>query len=176
MTNAAGILQDFDASCLGPMTTANAKAAEACIFKNAPNRFLQLRNEVQQQLLVSRDMPYLPVGLSAHKCAMIMQACSQLLKHTGNIRKQCTQARPGQVTHAKTIISQVPEGERQSYSRPREHLKGSDVALLERVAAEYQAAHGPALTALGITIDQIKTLSRQGCAYHHTQLAHRYSA
>ena len=50
------------------------------------------------------------------------------------------------------------------------------MALLERVAAEYQAAHEPALTALGITIDQIKTLSRQGCAYHHTQLAHRHSA
>jgi hypothetical protein len=74
MTDAAGVLQDFDASCLGPMTTANAKAAEACIFKNAPNRFLQLRNEVQQQLLVSRDMPCLPVGLSARKCAMLMQA------------------------------------------------------------------------------------------------------
>ncbi len=67
---------------------------------------------------------------------------------------------------------QLPEGERQTYSRPREHLKGSDLALLERMAAEYQAAHGPALTALGITANQVNTFIRRGCAYAQSTHSH----
>lgn len=57
---------------------------------------------------------------------------------------------------------QIPEGERQTYSKSREHLKGSDVALVERVAAEYEAAHGSALAALGITLEKMKAFIRQG--------------
>ena len=58
--------------------------------------------------------------------------------------------------------SQIPEEERQTYSKPREHIKGSDVALLERVADEFHAVHGGALAALGIDLPKIKSFSRQG--------------
>lgn len=57
---------------------------------------------------------------------------------------------------------QIPEEARQSYSRPREHLKGSDTALLDRVAAEYQAVHGAALAPLEITLEKITAFARQG--------------
>ncbi len=47
------MLQDFDASCLGGMLTASAKEAETCIQKNAPTRFLQLRDQVQLLCLMT---------------------------------------------------------------------------------------------------------------------------
>ena len=62
----------------------------------------------------------------------------------------------------KMCVSQIPEEERQTYSKPREHIKGSDAALLERVADEFHAVHGRALAALGIDLPKIKSFSRQG--------------
>ena len=58
--------------------------------------------------------------------------------------------------------SQIPEEERQTYSKSREHIKGSDAALLERVAGEFYAVHGRALAPLGIDLPKIKSFSRQG--------------
>lgn len=56
---------------------------------------------------------------------------------------------------------QVPQEELPSY-KPREHLKGADAALVERVKAEVLAAHGEKLAAMGIDAKAVLLEGRRG--------------
>lgn len=60
-----------------------------------------------------------------------------------------------------TGLLQVPESELPTY-KPREHLKGSDAALVERVKAEFLAVHGEKLAPLGIAAKHILLEGRRG--------------
>ena len=59
---------------------------------------------------------------------------------------------------------QVPAAELPEY-REREHLKGADAALVERVRAEIAHVHGAALAGLGLEPKVIVTEGRRGCAH-----------
>ena len=49
--------------------------------------------------------------------------------------------------------------------REREHLKGIDAELIERVRAEVAHVHGPALAGLGLDSKAIVAEGRRGCAH-----------
>ncbi|BDA42682.1 probable protein AGENET DOMAIN (AGD)-CONTAINING P1 at N-terminal half [Coccomyxa sp. Obi] len=55
----------------------------------------------------------------------------------------------------------VPQEELPSY-KPREHLKGSDAALVERVKAEILSAHGDKLAAVGVDTKTVLLEGRRG--------------
>lgn len=63
---------------------------------------------------------------------------------------------------SRVSLPQVPQEELPQY-REREHLKGADAALIERVRAEFAAAHGAALAAAGVDAKAMLAEGRRGC-------------
>ncbi len=55
----------------------------------------------------------------------------------------------------------MPESELPSY-KAREHLKGTDAALVERVKAEVLAVYGKKLAGMGITPKHVLMEGRRG--------------
>lgn len=73
----------------------------------------------------------------------------------------CMNSRVVFCDHIVSFLMQIPQKELPSY-KPREHLKGSDAALVERVKAEVLAAHGDKLAAIGVDTKTILLEGRRG--------------
>lgn len=71
-------------------------------------------------------------------------------------------ARTGSLAHWLCLFAQVPEEDLPEY-KPREHLKGVDAELVERVKAEIMAVHGDALASVGLDGKAVLMEGRRGC-------------